>query len=134
LNLVSTGRIQFPLSEIRTFPLLSQRILTHESTIIERIPTKRTSSVITTLEPLEQTIPMETILASPTLLVRQLAILTNHGITNSTTCLSFECSKDVSPPSQKPVNETVVAESNDGLSISEPRVPMLLVDGYTFGG
>lgn len=63
--------------------------------IIEAGSAERTARAIATLEPLEQTDSVEEILASVTLLVRQLAIRPNYTVADGTLALALERSIDV---------------------------------------
>ena len=108
---------------------LSSRILPLPSAIVEGIPTKRTTTSITTLKPLEQTTRMEQIPTSPTPLARQLFIAADDRVANRTLGLSLERATDVLLPRADPVHQVAVAEGYDALRRAQPGLPALLVDG-----
>lgn len=112
--------------------------------VMERIPTQRTTARIARLEPPKQARTMKRILASLTLLTRQLPIRTHNAVANRTLRLPLHRSGDILPPSQQPINQRVPlsgatrGEIDNPLRIDEPGIPLFLrnadaVDGGDFG-
>jgi len=72
---------------------------------------------------------MKSVAANFTLLHRQFSILTNNAVTNSALHLALECTKYVSAPRQQTIDNAIVGESNDALSVAEPGVPAFFFHG-----
>jgi hypothetical protein len=88
-----------PFINIQTSKFLQhatlQRFCSSHSTIVERIPAKRTTRTSTALEPFEQTTSMKQVLASLTPLVRQLPVSANNTVTDCTFALALHCAIDI---------------------------------------
>jgi len=71
------------------------------SSIVEVIPTQRTTTAVAALEPPEQADRVKRVLASPTLLVRRLHVGTNDTIADSTLGLTFQCTLNIASESDQ---------------------------------
>lgn len=80
----------------------------HHLTVVERAAAQWTSRSTTRPEPLEQTATMETILASSTLLSRQLAILGHNTVADRAFRLALQRAHDILSPSDKSIDDVVV--------------------------
>jgi len=109
-------------------------------TIIERIPTQRTTTRVATLKPPKQARTMKRILARLTLLTRQLPIPTHDAITNRTLRLPLHRSRDILPPRHQTIDQRVALpgatgrEIDDALRVDEPGIPLLFRDGDAVDG
>ena len=93
--------------------------------IVEVIPTQRTTAAIAALEPAEQAHRMECILARSTLLVRRSHIGADDTVANSTLRLASQCTLDIPSKSNQTFNE-VAGRENDDLECPHPRLPILV--------
>lgn len=101
---------------------------------MERIPTQRTTARVTALKPPKQTSAMKRILASLTLLIRQLSIGPNNTVANRTLSLPLHRSRHILPPRHQSINysiplpSTARREIDNALRIYKPEIPLLLCD------
>lgn len=105
---------------------------------MKRIPTQRTTTRVTALEPPIQTPTMEHIPTSPAPLTRQLPLRTDHAVADAALRLALQRRRDVLPPRHQPLNQTAAVafarEVDDALRGDEPGAPFLLVDADAVDG
>ena len=99
---------------------------------VECVPTKWTARGVRTLEPSEQTRPVEKILTNSAPFRRQLLIGTDHTVADGALALSLQCPGHVFPPRYESIDDRAACgrEVDDSLDRYEPTPPFLLVDAH----
>lgn len=100
----------------------------HALYINEIVPAQRTCTLVTALEPPEQTHRVEGVLASRAPFVRRLHVRRDYRITNGTLALALQRSLHVPPECHQSILQVAVGEHDHSLDCDQPVFPPPLVN------
>lgn len=100
----------------------------HTLYINEIVPAQRTCTLVTALEPPEQTHRVEGVLASCAPFVRRLHVGRDYRIANGTLTLALQRSLHVPPECHQSILQVAVGEHDHSLDCDQPVFPPPLVN------
>lgn len=79
------------------------------------VPAQWASTLVTALEPSEQTDRVESVLAGRAAFVRRLHVSGDHRVTNGTLAVSLQSALDVAPECQQSIDKVAIGEHDHTL-------------------